>query len=206
MAEKYAGKKFDDADTSVNQSANKVYDALPNAAIRRAIQSVTNRVLGGTAGTGRLPVLAGCTLGSTAGFIFASDVGVVRNGVASTCAIPAATGLYFAKLGTMGTNTVAKFLIATLDGTSGTVIGPGNIVDKGNYASATLAAAAAKLPDLPDTGVALGYVTLDAPAATVLVLTDGATTAAASLGYKIGTGGTAGTAAYVDLMNMPLDL
>lgn len=206
MAEKYAGKKFDDADPKVNTAVDKVYDAFPREAWRRAIQGVTNRVLGGTAGTGRLAVLAGCAVGSTAGFIFASDVGVVRNGVASTCAIPAATGLYFSKLGTMGTNTVAKFLIATVDGTSGTIIGPGNIIDKGDYTNATLAAAAAKLPDLPDTGVALGYVTLNAPAATKLILTDGATTAAASLGYKIGTGGTAGTAAYVDLMNMPLDL
>jgi hypothetical protein len=206
MAEKYAGKKFDDADPKVDASVMKTNDAFPKEGWRRAIQGITNRVLGGTAGTGRLAVTAGCAVGSTVGFIFASDVGVVRNGVASTCAIPAATGLYFGKLGTMGTNTVAKFLIATVDGTSGTVIGPGNIIHKEDYSTVALAAAAAKLPDLPDTGVALGYVTLNAPASTVLVLTDGATTTAASLGYKIGTGGTAGTAAYVDLMNMPLDL
>jgi len=200
-----AYKKFDDADKKVDQSQFGVYDAVYTEAVRRAVQSVTNRVLGTTSGTGSIPTLATCAVGSTMGFITTYDVGVVRDGVASTVAATDATGLYFGTCGTMGTNTVAKFLICSIDGTSATCIGPGNVVDKGAYASATLAAAAAKIPDLPDGAVALGYVTVNAPAATKLVLTDGATTAAARLGYKFGTGGTAGTAAYVDLMNYPLN-
>lgn len=198
-----AYKKFDDPDTKVNASVNKVNDAFPVESIRRALQGISNRVLGGTAGTGYIPSLAGAAVGGSAGFKTAMPVGVVRNGIRTTCG--ATNNMMFGTLGTLGTNKVTKFLICTVDGTSGTVIGPGNIVDKGDYASATLAAAACKLPDLPDGACALASVTLNAPAATVLVLTDGASTAAAVLGYVLGTGGTAGTAAYQDLVCMPFD-
>jgi hypothetical protein len=126
---------------------------------------------------------------------------VCINGVQSS--VIAQDNLYLPR-GTMGTNTVSKFLISTATGTSGTVT-QGNVVDKGNYASATLAAAACKLPDLPDAHCALGYVTLHAPAATKLIFPDGATTTAAELGYITGTGGTAGTATYVDVVCMPYD-
>jgi hypothetical protein len=198
-----AYKKFDDADKKVDQSQFGVYDAIYTEAVRRALQGINNRVLGATAGTGFYPTLAVCAIGTTCGFKTTNEVGVVRDGVLSK--VIAKDNLYFGTCGTMGTNTVAKFLICSIDGTSATNIGPGNVVDKGAYASATLAAAAAKIPDLPAGAVALGYVTLDAPAATVLVLTDGATTAAARLGYAIGGGTTAGTAAYVDLVNYPLN-
>jgi hypothetical protein len=199
-------KKFDDPDAKVDNSALKVFGAVPVEALRRALQGITNRVLGGTSGTGGYWAGAGLTLGSTAGFTFPMVLGVVRDGVHSTVAAAASTGMYFGTTGTMGANTVAKFLVCSIDGTSGTVIGPGNVVSKADYASAALAAAKAKLPDLPDGAVALGYVTLNAPAATKLVLTDGATTAAALLGYILGTGGTAGTAAYVNLVNMPFNV
>jgi hypothetical protein len=198
-----AYRKFDDADPKVDDSRAKVYGAFQNEAIRRAIQGVSNRVIGGTSGTQGPLVVASCAIGGSAGFKVTNAVSVVRDGVVS--AVAAQDNLLFSKLGTLGTNTVAKFLICTTDGTSATCIGPGNVVSKSDYASATLAAAAAKLPDLPDGACALGYVTLNAPAATVLVLTDGATTAAAKLGYAIGGGSTAGTAAYVDLKCMPLD-
>lgn len=187
-----AYKKFDDANVKVDSSAKKVYGAFPNEAIRRAIQGVANRAFG-TLGT--------CGIGGSAGFKVAASPPVVINGALSTVA--AQDNLLFEELGTMGTNTVAKFLICTTDGTSATCIGPGNVIDKGDYASATLAAAAAKLPDLPDGACALGMVTLHAPAATILILTDGASTAGAKLGYAIGGGGTAGTATYVDLACMP---
>jgi hypothetical protein len=195
-----AYKKFDDPDPKVNQSIGKGYDAFPMEAIRRAIQAVANRVISGTGGT---YTLAGAGSGASAGFAFASPVKVSINGVMSTVA--AQGNLLFGSLGTMGTNTVAKFLICTKDGTSGTVVGPGNVVSKNDYASATLAAAAAKIPDLPDGAAPLAYVTLQAPATTVLVLTGGATTAAANLGYILGSNGTAGTATYVDLVCMPYD-
>jgi len=198
-----AYRKFDDADPKVDASAVKVFGAFPQEAIRRALQGIANRVLGSTAGTGHIPTLATCAIGSTAGFKTTYDVGVVIDGVKTTVA--AQNNLLFSELGTMGTNTVAKFLLCTTDGASATCIGPGNVVDKGDYASATLAAAAAKLPDLPDGACALGYVTLQAPAATVLILTDGASTAAAKLGYAIGGGSTAGTATYVQLVNMPFN-
>lgn len=199
-----AYKKFDDPASKVDDSRMKLNDNFQYEGIRRAIQGISNRVLGGTSGTGSTVALAGCAAGGSAGFKIASDLAVTRNGVVSLVA--AQDNLLFQKTSTMGTNTVAKFLIASLDGTSATNIGPGNIIDKGAYANATLAAAAAKLPDLPDGGVALGYVTLNAPAATVLVLTDGATTAAARLGYVLGAAGTTGTAAYVSVVHMPLNL
>lgn len=197
-----AYKKFDDPDTKVNASVNKVNDAFPMEAIRRALQGISNRVTGGTAGTGII-TLAGAGTSGTGGFQTTMDVGVVRNGIRSTCA--ATANMLFGTLGTLGTNKVTKFLLCTIDGTSGTCIGPGNIVDKGDYATATLAAAACKLPDLPDGACALASVTLNAPADTVLVLTDGASTAAAVLGYALGTGGSSGTATFQDLVCMPFD-
>ena len=198
-----AYKKFDDADPKVDQAQFKVFGAVPVEALRRALQGISNRCLGTTSGTGFIPTMATCAIGTTCGFKTTYDVGVIRDGVVSTVA--AKDNMYFGTTGTMGTNTVAKFLICSIDGTSATCIGPGNVIDKGAYASATLAAAAAKIPDLPDGAAPLGYVTLDAPAATKLVLTDGATTTAALLGYAIGGGTTAGTAAYVDLANMPFN-
>ena len=198
-----AYKKFDDPDNKVNSSVNKVNDAFPMEAIRRALQGISNRVTGGTAGTGYVITLAGAGTSCTGGFQTTMVVGVVRNGICSTCA--ATANMLFGTLGTLGTNKVTKFLLCTIDGTSGTCIGPGNIVDKGDYASATLAAAACKLPDLPDGACALASVTLNAPADTVLVLTDGASTAAAVLGYALGTGGTSGTATFQDLVCMPFD-
>jgi hypothetical protein len=199
-----AYKKFDDPNTKVDDSRNKINDNFMNSAVRLAIQGIANRVLGGTSGTGSTVALAGCAAGGTVGFKTASDVAIVHNGVYALVA--AKDNLYFGTCGTLAANTVAKFLICSVDGGAATNIGPGNVVSKADYASATLAAAAAKLPDLPSGGVALGYVTLHAPALTQLVLTDGATTAAARLGYGIGAAGTTGTATYVDLMNMPLNL
>jgi hypothetical protein len=49
---------------------------------------------------------------------------------------------------------------------------------------------------LPDGYCALGYVTLQAPEETALAFADGA-------GFVTGTGGTAGTATYVDLICLP---
>lgn len=198
-----AYKKFDDPSAKVDASKFGVNDVVPLEALRRALQGISNRVLGGTAGTGYIPTLAGAAVGGSAGFLTAMPVGVVRNGVRSTA--NATNNMLFGTLGTLGANEVTKFLICTINGTSGTVIGPGNVVSKADYANATLAAAACKLPDLPDGACPLASVTLSAPATTVLVLTDGAATAAASLGYLIGTGGTAGTATYQDLVCMPFD-
>ena len=182
-----AYRKFDEPNINVDQSGRKVY-ATPVEKFRRAIQGIANRVIGGTAGTGYVPVLAGLTDGGTGGVKIANTVAVIINGIFSTCVVqdnlkmPAVT---------MAANTVAKFLVCTAAGTSGTVIGPGNVVSKADYANATLAAAAAQLPDLPDGYCALGMLTLNAPAASAIVLA------------SCGKPGTAGTAAYQDLGCMP---
>lgn len=189
-------KKFDDPNTKVNAAVRKMNDAFPKEEWRRALQGLTNRVIGGSNGTQGPLITAGCALGTTAGFKIANALTVVIDGVQSS--VIAQDNLLPAE-GTMGTNTVAKYLICTSTGTSGTVIGPGNIILKSDYASTTLAAAAAKLPDLPDGYCALGYVTYNAPEATAPVFIN-------TGGFIMGTGGTAGTAAYVDLVCMPYDL
>ena len=199
-----AYKKFDAADTKVNQSQMKVYDAVVVEAVRRAIQGIANRVLGGTAGTGYLPVLAVCDNATSSGFKTTNLVAVVRNGLLTSVA--ATDNMFFSEQGTMGTNTVTKFLICSTAGTGAQIIGPGNIVDKGAYTTIALATAVAKVPDLPDGECALGHVTLQAPTATKLILTSSAQTAAAALGYAIGEGGTAGTATYVDVVCMPYNI
>lgn len=189
--------KFDDPAKKVDASGRKVY-GIPREDIRRAFQGITNRVIGngsgGTAGTGFL-ALAGLALGTTAGVKIGNAVTVVINGVQDSCI--AQDNLYY-PAGTQGTNTVAKYLVCTATGTSGTVVGPGNTILKSDYASVALANAAAKLPDLPDGYCALGYVTLNAPAATPLAFGQ-------SVGFVTGTGGTAGTATYTNLVCMPYD-
>ena len=189
--------KFDDPGKGVDQKGSHVY-AIPREVHRRAIQSVANRVVGltagGTAGTGML-ALAGLVLGTTAGGKIGNAVTVVINGVQS--AVIAQDNLQY-PAGTQGTNTIAKYLVSTGAGTSGTITGPGNIVDKSKYATTALAIAAAKLPDLPDGNCALGFITLSAPEATSLAF-------GPSIGFVTGTGGTAGTATYTNLVCMPYD-
>ena len=185
-----AYKKFDDPDEKVSQAARKVYDATQSEALRRAIQGISNRVIGGSNGTQGPLITAGCADGSTGGVQIANALTVLINGVKSS--VIAQDNLRM-PAGTQGSNTVAKYLICTGSGTSGTCIGPGNVVDKADYDSATLAAAACKLPDLPDGYCAVGYLTLNAPTALDVVMN------AAALG------GTQGTSSYVDLMCMPYD-
>jgi hypothetical protein len=188
-----AYKKFDDPTEKVDASANKVYGIFDER-LRRAIQSVTNRVIGSTAGTGIVgpQFLAGLAVAGSAGFKTTYAVAVVRNGVWSTVAVQ---NNLFMPEGTQGTGTVAKYLVTSGDGTSATVRGPGNVITRADYSTEALAAAAAKLPDLPDGDVALGYVSLVA-ADTKLVFDNHA-------GFACGTGGTCGTGTFKDLLNMP---
>jgi hypothetical protein len=188
-----AYKKFDDPTDKVDASANKVYSIMDEK-IRRALQGITNRVIGSTAGTGIVgpQFLAGIAVAGSAGFKTTYAVAVVRNGEWSTVAVQ---NNLFMPVGTQGTGTVAKYLVTSSDGTSATVRGPGNVVTRANYATEALAASAAKLPDLPDGDVALGYVSLVA----------GSTPLAFSLGagFAVGTGGTCGTGTFTDLLCMP---
>ena len=193
MAFKYVGIKFDDPNAKVDPAARKVYGAFPQEAIRRAVQSVVNRVIGMSAGTesssGYLH-LAACGTGSTTGVKIGNTVVVLVNGAYSTCI--AQDNMHLPD-GSQGSNTVAKYLICTSTGTSATCVGPGNVIDKADYDTATLAGAAAKLPDLPDGYCALGYVTLNAPAA------------AAITNRGAGTIGSQGTTSFTDLVHMPYD-
>jgi len=185
-----AYKKFDDPNTKVDQSKMKTY-ASPMEYMRRALQGVANRVLGGTEGTSSSPVTAGCADGSTGGIQIVNQIAVVIDGAQGTC-----IGQDNLKMtaGTMASNSVAKFLVATGTGTSGTVIGPGNVVSKADYTTAALAAAAAKLPDLPDGYCAIGYATFNTPTASAVVLS------------SCGLLSTAGTVTYADLICMPYSL
>lgn len=193
MAFKYGTTKFDAPDAKVDQSGLKVY-ADAHEKFRRALQGISNRVLGGTAGTGYSPVTAGVQIG-TLGVKIANVVAIVVNGVQGSAKvqdnIPVPSGVIPA-------NSACKYLISTTlnsAGTGGTCTGPGNIVSCADYDSNTLALAACKLPDLPDANVALGYLTLVSPYLTAVTLTSTSV---------LGT--TGGTDGYVDLICMPYDM
>jgi hypothetical protein len=164
------------------QTNSKVKDAFHKASERTALRGIANRILGGTSGTAAYYGV-GLAIGTAAvtGVGWTNPVSAVIDGVkvdiASTLniAIPAS-------LGTQPTNTFCKYLVYNM-GTSGT-----GFIAKGNEA---LTAAAAKLPDLPDGGVALGYFQVNSTA--------GAWTA--------GTGmdSAGATITYQDLICMPID-
>jgi hypothetical protein len=196
MAELYAGKKFDDPNRKVDASVRSVYDAFWNSPMRRALQSISNRVLGGTSGTGWFPnVTASVADGSTGGIKTTTPVTVAINGAAVIVAaqdnlkMPGASADF---TGTQGSNTVAKYLVCAV-GTAGTIIGPGNIINKADYATVALANAAAQLPELPSGACALGYALFNTPAAADVVVS------------SCGLLSTAGTVAYTDLICLPYD-
>jgi len=192
MAFKYGTTKFDAPDAKVDQSGLKVY-ADAHEQFRRALQGVSNRVLGGTAGTGYSPITATLTIG-TLGVKITKNVAVVINGVQGTAAVQDNLAM---PSGVIPANSACKYLVSTAlsaAGTSGTVSGPGNIVSCADYDSNTLALAACKLPDLPDNHCALGYVTLTTPYLTAVTLISTSV---------LGT--TGGTDGYADLICMPYD-
>lgn len=186
-------KKFDDADRKVDASVKKMYSAFPMEELRRALQGITNCVLQGTAGTGAF-ITAGCTGGATSGGKITYPIDVCIDGIKYALAaqdnIPMPA---WSPAGTQGSNTVAKYLFYA--GTDGTayIAGPGNVIDKGLYTTLAAAEAAAKLPDLPDNCVALGYLKLNAPYADDIPTP------------RIGTVSTMGTAAYGDFIHMPMN-
>ena len=193
-----AYRKFDDAPLSAdNKQMQMKTGGFFKEPWRRALQGIVNRVIGGTAGTSL--VTAACGTGTTTGVKTATSVNASINGVSVAIAaldnINIGTGAYCGNnlelgKGTMGTNCVTKFLIfAGSDGVA-QVTGPGNIVDKGGYASATLAAAACKLPELPENCVALGYMLMHGPEAT-------------GVNFSVGLAGTMGTCTFGDFIHMP---
>lgn len=188
-------KKFDDPALKRDDSRMKV----PNFQLepwRRALQGLVNRVIGDAAATACTTAV--CATAAT-GVATTVEVKVAINGceynIVASGNINLGTGAYSgANLengkGTMGTNCVTKFLI--YGGTDGTahVTGPGNIIEKKDYATAALAAAECRLPDLPDNCVALGSLLLQGPEA-------------AGADFSVGGAGTMGTCTFTNFYNMP---
>ncbi len=140
-----AYKKFDDPVVSVEDAPDKVYNAFPMESIRRAIQSITNRVIAGTSGTtGGTSFNAGIGTGGTAGLKLAFDVTLAINGQMGTMA---AQDNIFLPAGTQSSNTWVKYLVAAKFGTGATCVA-------GNEGASSTAA---KLPNCPDGMVAVGY-------------------------------------------------
>jgi hypothetical protein len=195
-----AYRKFDDKNRNVDDSAEKSqHGGFMREPERRTIQGIANQVLATTAGA---VTLTAAKLGTSATGVCTQDPVFVKiNGIGYTigaCSdVNLGTGAYAGAniagdLGTMGTNCVCKFLVYA--GTAGTtdveVAGPGNIIEKKDYATAALAAAACKVPDLPDNKVALGYLLLQGPEATGVT-------------FAVGGAGTMGTCTFVNYLNMP---
>lgn len=190
--------KFDDPKTSTENAKRKVPQAFSDDTIRRAIQGIVNRVVAGT--DGNVGSAASCgTAGTgvkTKNSVFVSINGSIYT-IAATDNLNLGTGAYSgnniqAGMGEMGTNCCCKFLI--YGGTDGypQVCGPGNIVKKdlADYPTAALAAAACKLPDLPDNCVALASMLLQGPAAS-------------KVNFSVGGAGTMGTCTFTQLHHMP---
>jgi hypothetical protein len=179
--------KFDDPNTKVDNSKEKVNGAFPKENMRRALQGISNRVLSGTAGSANKT--AELADGSTCGILTAAPVNVVIDGIIYAAI---AVDNMLMPAGTQGSNTVAKYLVYV--GTDGTaaITGPGNVILKTDYSTIALAEAAAKLPDLPDNTCALGYLLLHAPTASPVY-------------RKQQTLGTGGTTSYVNLQYMPFN-
>jgi hypothetical protein len=188
-------RKFDDPNLKRDDSRQKT-PAFQLEPWRRALQGLVNRVIGDADATACTTAV--CATAAT-GVATTVEVKVCINGceynIVKSGNINLGTGAYsgdnleFGK-GTMGTNCVTKFLI--YGGTDGTahVTGPGNIVEKKDYATAALAAAECKLPDLPDNSVALGSLLLQGPEA-------------AGCNFSVGGAGTMGTCTFTNFYNMP---
>jgi len=190
-----AYRKFDDPALSGDNAARKVIPAFMNDALRRAIQSVTNRVVSGTNGTlGGTGGVGAAYLGTatTAGIALNTALALCVNGVYGTCI--AQDNLYLPK-GTQSKSTYVKYLVANKIGTAGTVIA-------GNEGATS---AAAKLPDCPDGYVAIGYMEYVTGTAGAYIRYGGGTAG----GYNVISGNAAATCgtvnSWVQLMHMPYE-
>jgi hypothetical protein len=190
-------RKFDDPALNRDDSRQKVKTGgFFREPWLRGLQGIVNRVIGDAAATACTTAV--CATAAT-GVATTVEVKVAINGceynIVASGNINLGTGAYsgdnleFGK-GTMGTNCVTKFLI--YGGTDGTahVAGPGNIVQKKDYATAALAAAECRLPDLPENCVALGSLLLQGPEA-------------AGANFSVGGAGTMGTCTFTNFYNMP---
>lgn len=194
MAFKYTtGNKFDDATVTVENAPDKVYNAFSSEALRRAIQSITNRVLAGTSGTdGGTSFDAGLGTGGTCGIKINYGLTLAINGRMGTMAPQ--DNIYLPN-GTQGINTYVKYLVAAKFGTRGTVYA-------GNEAASSTAA---RLPNCPDGYVAVGYMEYYSGTSGAFGRLGGGTSGAQNVlaGNVNGTSGTVN--AWQNLLHMPLD-
>jgi hypothetical protein len=185
-----AYKKFDDPIKTVDDSKLKVANAFGFQAdsIRRALQSVLNRVVmyDGTNGNLSTAFAGNCGTGAGTGCCIGKPLFVLINGKLGT---RGSCGTVVVPVGTQAKDTFVKYGLFGALGSSGTCFA-------GNE-SAT--AAGAKLPDCPDGLICFGYMQFATTSGT-----------AWDRGTAIVTGVAAasacGTATFQDLWHMPYDL
>jgi hypothetical protein len=193
MAKWTTRKKFDAADISVSDAPKKVYQAIWNDATRRAIQSITNRVLHtGQAGTATSTYFGFVGTGSTCGAQIIAAMTVAINGRVGTAY---ARDNMRMPDGTQAVNTWVKYLISTGFGTSGTIT-------MGNEGASSTAA---RLPNLPDGHVAIGYMEYNTTSGAYGRLGGGTAGAYNILGFGGVAPSTCGTHAFTHLVHMPYD-
>ncbi len=182
--------RFDDPVKKVDSSVRKVGGAMPSDPIRRALQGVLNRVIGGTSGTSGTGMLSGIGTGGTAGIQFTRDLLITINGRFGTAA--AQNNLYLPN-GTQAKSTYVKYLVSVGFGTQGTVTA-------GNEGASSTAA---KLPDPPDGHVAIGYMEYATGTAGAFNRFGGGTSGGANVvsGNAAATCGTVN--AWENLLHMP---
>lgn len=188
-----AYRKFDDPALDVSNDARKVYPVFPNEALRRAVQSITNRVIAGTSGTtGGTSFNAGLGTGSTAGIKIAYGLTLSINGRMGT--MSAQDNIYLPP-GTQSKSTYVKYLVAAKFGAGGTVVA-------GNEGAT---ATAARLPDCPSGYCAVGYLEYATGTAGAYIRYGGGTAG----GYNVLSGNVAATCGtvseWVNLLHMPYD-
>jgi hypothetical protein len=190
-----AYRKFDDPALSSSDDARKVYPVFPKEALRRAIQSITNRVVSGTNGTmGGTAGIGAAWLGTggTAGIILKTALALAINGRYGTAD---AQDNLFLPVGTQSKSTWVKYLVAAKFGGNATVFA-------GNEGTSSTAA---KLPDCPDGYVAVGFLEYVTGTAGAFIRFGGGTAGGANVlsGNVAATCGTVGT--WGQLLHMPYD-
>jgi len=200
-------KKFDDPAVTQDAAVKRVDKGFEMEAMRRALASITNRVIptsaGGTTGTG-YELTAGLAAGSAVGSIKAANTfkytidGVMYQYTGNTdIAIAGSLGN-----GTQGTATTCYYLVSVgTNGTSGTALaGNGGLyVTKGNEGTSGTGVFAYALnstpylPDCPDGQCPIGYFSVITKTTTPFV--PGTSTMGDSTNFTI---------AYGDLIGMPI--
>jgi len=182
-----AYKKFDDPALGTDESVQKVNTAygLQADSIRRALQSISNRILwgAGTDGYNSTAWSPNCgSANSGTGAAIGKALFVLVNGVAGT---RSSCGTINHPTGTQSKNTFVKYLLAGAAGSSGTMIA-------GNESGS---AAGALLPDCPDGLIAFGYMQFATTSGTAWNRTTGLVTTSVAAAQ--------GTATFVDFFHMP---